>query len=138
LRLSEPSILTPDTPGLAFFGGAWPLAGMLVFFFDSKWNQWDFFRKCSLLIHHWPAIAARIKKAKPPAIWHVPLSWSEKAKLRKVSTDDPKKLKLERKAKPSCTSRKPKTLDKLPQAELPAPHERTLLDLMMAPKAKSD
>jgi hypothetical protein len=34
--------------------------GMLVFFFDTKWNQWEFFRKCSLLIHHWPAIAKRI------------------------------------------------------------------------------
>ena len=61
----------------------------------AKWNQWDFFRKCSLLIHHWPAIAARIKRGKAPAFRHIPLSWHEKAKLRKVSTDDPKKLKIE-------------------------------------------
>ena len=81
-------------------------AGMLVFFFDSKWNQWDFFRKCSLLIHHWPAIATRIKRGKAPAFWHVPLSWNEKAKLRRVSTDDPKKLKIERKTKPKRTPRK--------------------------------
>ena len=112
-------------------------AGMLVFFFDSKWNEWDFFRKCSLLIYHWPAIAARIKKARPPAFWHVPLSWNEKAKLRKVSTDDPKKLKLERKSKPKRPTRKVKTLEK-PQGEPPAPRERTLLDLMLAPKTKAD
>jgi PIN like domain len=105
-------------------------AGMLVFFFDGKWSQWDFFRKCSLLIHHWPAIAARIKRGKAPAFWHVPLSWNEKAKLRKVSTDDPKKLKLERKAKPQRPARKSPATKKV---QPPAAREPTLLDLMVAP-----
>jgi len=105
-------------------------AGMLVFFFDGKWNQWDFFRKCSLLIHHWPAIADRINRGKAPAFWHVPLSWHEKAKLRKVSTDDPKKLKMERKAKPRRPTRK------IPATRKPEPtatREPTLLDLMLDP-----
>ena len=104
-------------------------AGMLVFFFDGKWSQWDFFRKCSLLIYHWPAIAARIKKGKVPAFWHVPLSWQEKAKLRKVSVDDPKKLKLERKVKPQRLSRKPAKEKPVPMVA----REPTLLDLMVAP-----
>ncbi|MEY9879821.1 hypothetical protein [Bradyrhizobium sp. USDA 329] len=107
-------------------------AGMLVFFFDGKWSQWDFFRKCSLLIHHWPAIASRIKRGKAPAFWHIPLSWHEKAKLRKVSTDDPKKLKIERRAKPQRPARKRPPATKTP--ELATARELTLLDLMVAPK----
>jgi len=111
-------------------------AGMLVFFFDGKWSQWEFFRKCSLLIHHWPAVAARIKRGKAPAFWHIPLSWHERAKLRKVSTDDPKKLKIERKAKPQRTSRKPVASKKI---EPPTARDPTLLDLMMAaPREGSD
>jgi PIN like domain len=110
-------------------------AGMLVFFFDGKWSQWNFFRKCSLLIHHWPAIADRIKRGKAPAFWHVPLSWNEKAKLRKVSTDDPKKLKLERKVKPERSARNRTVRNKVE----PRPaREPTLLDLMMLAPAKEN
>jgi PIN like domain len=104
-------------------------AGMLVFFFDGKWSQWNFFRKCSLLIHHWPTIADRIKRGKAPAFWHVPLSWNEKAKLRKVSTDDPKKLKLERKSKPQPGGRKAVAIKKI---EPPQVHQPTLFDLISA------
>jgi hypothetical protein len=71
-------------------------AGMIVFFFDGQWNNWTFFRKCSLLIHWWPEIAKKVKRVKPPCFWHIPLSWHERSKLRKSSTDDPKKLKMER------------------------------------------
>ncbi|MCK1362551.1 hypothetical protein [Bradyrhizobium sp. 199] len=105
-------------------------AGMLVFFFDGKWSQWDFFRKCSLLIHHWPDIANRIKRGKAPAFWHIPLSWHDKAKLRKVSIDDPKTLKLERKARPQRPARK--STIKTVKASPPAA-ELTLLDLMALP-----
>ncbi len=104
-------------------------AGMLVFFFDGKWSQWNFFRKCSLLIHHWPTIADRIKRGKAPAFWHVPLSWNEKAKLRKVSTDDPKKLKLGRKSKPQPGGRKAVAIKKI---EPPQGHQPTLFDLISA------
>jgi hypothetical protein len=83
---------------------------MLVFFFDGKWSEWGFFHKCSLLIHHWPAIAARIKRTKSStkaAFWQILLSWNEKAKLRKTSLDDPRKLKLEKQLKKRTTSKKP-------------------------------
>lgn len=109
-------------------------AGMLVFFFDGKWSQWDFFRKCSLLIHHWPGIANRIKRGKAPAFWHVPLSWHEKAKLRKVSTDDPKKLKLERKAKSQHPARSSSLATK--KGEPTAAREPTFFDLIAAPAKK--
>lgn len=112
-------------------------AGMLVFFFDGKWSQWDFFRKCSLLIHHWPAIANRIKRGKAPAFWHVPLSWHEKAKLRKVATDDPKKLKIERKSKPRRIARKPVATKTTNVQTPPAQREPTLLDLMATPRKEN-
>jgi hypothetical protein len=88
-------------------------AGLLVFFFDGKWSEWGFFHKCSLLIHHWPAIARRINRTKSSAkaaFWQIPLSWNEKAKLRKTSLDDPRKLKLEKRLK-KRTSRKRKVAE---------------------------
>jgi hypothetical protein len=95
-------------------------AGMLVFFFDGKWSEWGFFHKCSLLIHHWPAIATRVKRTKSAAFWQIPLSWSEKAKLRRAPLDDPKKLKLERKSKTQRTARK-KPKSKLTETDTPIP-----------------
>lgn len=89
-------------------------AGLLVFFFDGKWSEWGFFHKCSLLIHHWPAIASRIKRTRSStkaAFWQIPLSWSEKAKLRKTSLDDPRKLKFERRAKKKPSRIKPQTVE---------------------------
>jgi PIN like domain len=110
--------------------------GMLVFFFDTKWNQWEFFRKCSLLIHHWPAIAKRIKIGKAPAFWYIPLSWAETAKLRKVPTDDPRQLKIERQQKARRAHVRKKAV---PKKEILAPivHEPNLLDLMIVPKKES-
>lgn len=105
--------------------------GMLVFFFDTKWNQWDFFRKCSLLIHHWPAIAKRIKGGRAPAFWYIPLSWSETAKLRKVPTDDPRLLKIERKKKSKRPIRKQKVLTP-DEKQMPRVRESDLVDLMNA------
>jgi hypothetical protein len=86
-------------------------AGMLVFFFDGKWSTWGFFHKCSLLIHHWPAIARRINRTHSAAFWQIPLSWSEKAKLRRTSLDDPRKLKLEQQLKKKRPTRKKKLVE---------------------------
>ena len=38
-------------------------AGMIVIFFEPKWNKWKFFDKCALLMHWWPILAYKVKFA---------------------------------------------------------------------------
>lgn len=110
--------------------------GFVVIFFESKWSNWPFFRKCGLLLHWWPQVARTIKKAKP-GFWHIPCNYSENGKLRQVSSEDPKRLKYERRAK--TKERKPKA--KKPLKESPS----TFFDLglmkpsddQQAPKTKA-
>jgi PIN like domain len=75
--------------------------GMIVIFFESRWNNWGFFDKCSHLMHWWPVIAKKVKTAPKGSFWYVPLNWtaSDKGRLRKVSNRDPQELKIERRAK---------------------------------------
>ena len=47
----------------------------LVIFFENQWSDWKFWRKCALLIHWWPVIAAKIKRHKKPSFFHVPCNW---------------------------------------------------------------
>ncbi|MGH6838216.1 MAG: hypothetical protein ACREDT_05355 [Methylocella sp.] len=70
--------------------------GFVVIFFESQWSNWKFWRKCALLIHWWPVIATKIKRAKKASFYHVPCNWTEDGKLRWVSNKDPKLLKIER------------------------------------------
>ncbi|WP_028350242.1 hypothetical protein [Bradyrhizobium murdochi] len=72
--------------------------GMVVIFFDGGWNNWNFFKKCSLLIHWWPTIVKQLKTANPSSFWHVPAVWPIKdgSKLRSVSNEDLKLLKIDR------------------------------------------
>jgi PIN like domain len=72
--------------------------GFVVIFFEPQWSNWKFWRKCALLIHWWPVIAAKIRRAKKASFYHVPCNWTEDGKLRWVSNKDPKLLKIERKA----------------------------------------
>jgi hypothetical protein len=72
--------------------------GFIVIFFEGQWSGWKFWRKCALLIHWWPVIAAKIKRAKKASFYHVPCNWVEDGKLRWVSNKDPKLLKKERRA----------------------------------------
>jgi hypothetical protein len=71
--------------------------GFIVIFFENQWSGWKFFRKCALLLHWWPVIAAKIrsKRTKPGSFWHIPSNWPEKGKLKAVSNQDPKLLKIE-------------------------------------------
>lgn len=69
-------------------------SGMIVFFFSSKWSGWKFFRKCSLLLHWWPDIASRAKRAKKGTFWRIPSNWNEKGRLEAVSTEDRKLVKI--------------------------------------------
>jgi len=71
-------------------------AGMIVFFFEARWSQWGFFRKCALLLHWWPVVVKKLKSAKPKEFWCVPCSWEANGKLRPLSNEDQKKLKIER------------------------------------------
>jgi hypothetical protein len=72
--------------------------GMVVIFFDGNWNNWDFFKKSSLLIHWWPELVKQLKTAKPKSFWHIPAVWPTKegGKLRRVSNEDLKLLKIDR------------------------------------------
>jgi hypothetical protein len=71
--------------------------GFIVIFFENQWSGWKFFRKCSLLLHWWPVIAAKVtnKRTKSGSFWHVPSTWPERGKLKAVSNQDPKALKIE-------------------------------------------
>jgi hypothetical protein len=81
--------------------------GFIVIFFESQWSNWKFFRKCALLLHWWPQVATKARRAKPGSFWHIPCTWSEKGRLRKVSNEDPRKLKIEQQQK-KPRKRKPK------------------------------
>ena len=74
--------------------------GFVVIFFEPQWSNWKFWRKCALLIHWWPVIAAKIRRAKKASFYHVPCHWVEDGKLRWVSNRDPRLLKMERRASP--------------------------------------
>jgi hypothetical protein len=96
--------------------------GLVVIFFESRWSNWPFFSKCALLLHWWPVIARTIRKAKP-GFWHVPCNWVENGRLRRVSTEDPKRLKFERRQK--AVRQK-----KAAKRKIGPPPDKTLLDLM--------
>ena len=87
--------------------------GFTVVFFEGQWSQWPFFTKCALLLHWWPAIAKKVKRPKP-GFWHIPCNWKQDGKLRKVSSEDPLKLRMERKHTKKPTK---------PKAEKPAPEK---------------
>jgi hypothetical protein len=46
--------------------------GFKVFFFEAKWNQWDFFQKSALLLFYWERIAAKIRRGKSGKFWRIP------------------------------------------------------------------
>jgi hypothetical protein len=83
--------------------------GFVVIFFEPQWSNWKFWRKCALLIHWWPVIAAKIRRAKKASFYHVPYHWIEDGKLRWVSNKDPKLLKIERRAASVRRRKKPTT-----------------------------
>ena len=72
--------------------------GLVVIFFESSWNQWGYFHKCSLLLHWWPMLIKQINTAKPGSFWHIPAMWpkTESVKLRSVPNHDLKLEKMER------------------------------------------
>lgn len=75
--------------------------GMITIFFEARWNNWNFFDKCAHLMHWWPVIDKKVRRAPKGSFWAIPLNWTASAggKLRKISNRDPGELKLERRAK---------------------------------------
>jgi PIN like domain len=69
--------------------------GMIVVFFENRWNNLRFHHKCSMLLHWWPQVADTIKKAKPPEFWCIPGDWKTEGKLRRLAHNDEKQLKIE-------------------------------------------
>ncbi len=104
-------------------------AGMVVIFFERQWSQWPFFRKCALLLHWWPLIADKVKRARKGSFWRVPCNFSLEGKLERLSNTDEKKLKIQRqlakkgKPKPAKKTEIPKDLvvDLVPK---PAPRAK--------------
>jgi len=92
--------------------------GLIVLFFENQWSGWKFFRKCALLLHWWPVIAAKIKskKTKPGTFWHIPSNWPENGRLKSVSNQDQKALQIE---KQKAASGRPKRKQKSAQTPKP-------------------
>lgn len=62
----------------------------IVIFFEPSWNNWDFYKKVSLMIHWWPIICLKIKTADRGTHWVVPNRWPYRSDddygLKNVST----------------------------------------------------
>ena len=82
--------------------------GLVVLFFEKRWNNWRFFTKCALLLLWMPAIARKVKTARPRTFWRIPSVWDENGKLRQQSTEDPKVEKAQRKHVKRAKERKAK------------------------------
>lgn len=59
--------------------------GFTVFFFERKWNRWDFYQKSALVLFYWERISSKIKRAKPGKFWRIPNHFKEDDNLRDVS-----------------------------------------------------
>lgn len=71
-------------------------AGLVTIFFEPQWSKWPFFRKCSLLIHWWPAIVQTAKSAKPGTFWRVPSDFNPSGVLRQIPNEDAQLQKIAR------------------------------------------
>lgn len=108
--------------------------GFVVIFFEGQWSKWTFFPKCALLLHWWPVVAKKIKSARP-GFWTIPCNWKENGRLRKLSMEDPRALKLEQR---KASERKRKAAEKAAQvAEQKAHSDGPLFDYAKPKKPKS-
>jgi hypothetical protein len=65
--------------------------GLTAIFFEEAWNNWDFYRKCSLLLWHWTSIVETVRSAKSAALFRIPTEWKEDSKLLRIKT--PRKMR---------------------------------------------
>lgn len=109
--------------------------GMVVFFFPSCWNNWQFPRKCAMLLAWIERIVAHARLSKPAMLYRIPESWSEDADFLVIRQPTPLQLKGQHgpdvKAKAVAQQarvRKSKAAAKVPD----------LLDLMQPAKADAE
>lgn len=111
-------------------------AGMIVFFFENRWNGWLFWSKTSLLLHWWPLVIAKAKTARRGTFWHIPAEWPDFKKksrhLRQASTEDLKLAKIERQKADGVRIRAERAKKKALAAR---PHD--LVDLMHEQQAEN-
>jgi hypothetical protein len=102
--------------------------GMVVIFFEPRWNRWGFFDKCGHLMHWWPVIAGKARRGKKGSFWHVPLNWTANSggKLRAVSNKDPHELKLERRKKGQVSKKRMPSKRTVPKGEVGRQHDDDL------------
>ena len=71
-------------------------AGMVVLFFEAKWNNLRFFPKCAILLQWWPEVAKIVRDAEAPSFWRIPASLDPKHAVQRFSHDDQALLRIER------------------------------------------
>lgn len=81
---------------------------MIVIFFQSKWSQWRFYRKCAFIFCWWPRIIEVVKNADDATFWRVPSSFAEDAKIAPLPTEDQKLVKIlrQRAAQPNVSAQR--------------------------------
>lgn len=62
-------------------------AGLIVFFFGSRWCNMTLFPRSALLLNWWPAIERQLEVSSPRQCWEIPASWSHKP-MRDVTGPD--------------------------------------------------
>lgn len=53
-------------------------SGMITFFFESKWNECNFYVKSAMLFNWWPRIVEVAGKSNPGDLWEIPHQWNWK------------------------------------------------------------
>jgi hypothetical protein len=78
--------------------------GFLVFFFENKWNGWDFYKKSALVLFYWNLIASKCKRGKRGKFWRIPNHFREDAELKDCSPGKKKIRKVVARTVPKTKS----------------------------------
>lgn len=50
-------------------------AGMITYFFGSRWNNLEFFMKSAMLLRWWPEISVHMQQSEKGKCWEIPMLW---------------------------------------------------------------
>lgn len=73
-------------------------AGVVTYFFQAQWSNFNSFSKSAMLMQWWPHLLEHMGTARPASCWEIPVSWNVR-ELKDVSTD-PAQITKEKKPKP--------------------------------------